>query len=102
MTPIDCDPLDLQTGAPELGAPDLAEHRNLVRTFPRDARERACYQYLLREMQASPIHSPSTKANFEEKCRARFHLTKDTFNYCWREASKVTGARWDRPGRRSR
>ena len=78
MLPKNFDRRDLQTGAPELGAADLAEHRILVRTFPRDAQERNCYQYLLHEMQASPIHSPSMKADFEDRCRARFHVTKAT------------------------
>jgi len=102
MLPTKIDPCDLQKGAPELGNAELAEHRILVRTFPKDAQERDCYRYLLQAMQASPLHPPETKADFEDRCRARFRITKDSFNYCWREASRVTGARWDRPGRRPR
>ena len=102
MLPTKLDPCDLQTGAPELGTAELAEHRILVRTFPKDAQERNCYQHLLKEMQESPVPSPSTKIDFENRCRARFRVTKESFNYCWREASKVSGARWDRPGRRRR
>jgi hypothetical protein len=102
MMPTNLDPRDLQMGAPEFSAADVAEHRFLVRTFPRDSQERACYEYLLQEMQVSPIYSPSTKADFEERCRARFRVTKESYLYCWREASRVGGAHWDRPGRRPR
>jgi hypothetical protein len=102
MIPTNLYPRDLQTGTPELDAADLAEHRILVRAFPKDAQERNCYRYLLQEMQAAPIHPPETKVNFEDRCRARFRVTKDSFIRCWREASKVSGARWDRPGRRPR
>jgi hypothetical protein len=92
-------PLSLQTGAAELGAADFTEVRNVPRPFPKDARERNCYRYLLEQMQAAPDLPHRTKDEVEEICRDRFHVTVDSFNYCWREAIKVTGAPWDQPGR---
>jgi hypothetical protein len=92
----------LETGAPELGTPDFSEIRNVPRPFPKDAAERACYQYLLEQMQAAPDGPHQRKDELEEICRRRFHVTVDSFDYCWREANKVTGAGWDEPGRPSR
>jgi hypothetical protein len=92
----------LETAAPELDAPDLTELRTFIRPFPRDAGERDCYQYLVEQMQASPDCPRGTKPEFEKTCRRRFHVTVDSFDYCWREAIKVTGALWDQPGRRPR
>jgi len=89
--------VSLETGAPKLDTPDPTERRSLIRPFPKDAGERGCYQYLLAQMQASPDHSRGTKAEFEKTCRRRYHVTVDSFDYCWREAIKVTGARWDQP-----
>ena len=94
--------VSLETGAPEFGTPDLTELRNLIRPFPKDAGERDCYRYLLEQMQATPDRPRGTKAEFEKTCRRRFHVTVESFEYCWREANKVTGARWDQPGRRPR
>lgn len=85
----------LETAAPAVSTPDLTEHR-------KDAGERDCYQYLLDQMQATPDRPRRTKAEFEKACRRRFHVKVESFNYCWREAIKVTGARWDKPGRRPR
>jgi hypothetical protein len=92
----------LATGAPELAAPDLTELRTLIRPFPKDVGERDCYQYLLEQMQASPDHQRGTKAGFRRYCRRRFHVTVESFDHCWREAIKVSGATWDQPGRRPR
>jgi len=93
----------VKTGAPEFGTPDLTELRIFTRPFPKDAGERRCYQYLLERMQASPDRPRGTKAEFEETCRFRlFYVTLDSFEYCWREAIKVSGANWDQPGRRPR
>jgi hypothetical protein len=92
----------LGTSAPGLETPDLTEFRTEVRPFPKDAGERDCYRYLLNHMQASPERPDQTKADFERVCRRRFHVTVDGFNYCWREAIKVSGAHWDQPGRRPR
>jgi hypothetical protein len=98
----DCTPRGLETGAPELGMADFTEIRNVPRPFPENAEERACYQYLLEQMQAAPDGPHQRKDEFEEFCRGRFHVTVDSFDYCWREANKVTGAGWDQPGRPSR
>jgi hypothetical protein len=92
----------LKTAAPELDAPDLTEFRPLIRPFPKDAGERACYQYVVEQMQASPDRPRETKAEFEKTCRWRFNVTVDSFDYCWRESIKITGALWDQPGRRPR
>jgi hypothetical protein len=92
--------VSLETGAPELDTSDLTEFRTRIRPFPKDAGERDCYQYLLKQMQAAPNRPQRTKAEFEKTCRLRFHVTVDSFEYCWREAIKVTDARWDQPGRR--
>jgi hypothetical protein len=92
----------LTTGSPRLGTPDLTEHRIVIRSFPKDAAERDCYQYLLGLMQDSPDHQESTKAELEQYCRTSFHVTVDSFDYCWREAIKVSGANWHKPGRRLR
>jgi hypothetical protein len=98
--PIPLSAVSLATGAAKPGTPDLTEFRTLIRPFPNDAGERACYRYLLEQMQATPDRPRGTKAEFENACRRRFHVNVDSFEYCWREAVKVTGARWDRPGRR--
>jgi hypothetical protein len=97
--PINLFPLSLETGAADLCAADFAEIRNVPRTFPKDAAERDCYRYLLGEMQATPDRPHGTKTEIENYCRERFRVTVDSFQYCWREAITVTGARWDQPGR---
>ena len=94
--------VSLETGAPELGTPDFTELRILTRPFPKDAGERDCYRYLVEQMQASPNRPRGTKAELKKTCRARFHVTVESFQYCWSEAIKVTCARWDQPGRRPR
>ena len=91
--------VSLETGAAELGTADFTEIRNVPRPFPKDAGERDCYRYLLEQMQATPDRPHRTKAEFERICRQRFHVTVESFHYCWREANKATGARWDQPGR---
>jgi carboxymethylenebutenolidase len=70
--------------------------------YHKDAAERDCYRYLLEPMQATPGHPRATKGEFEKTCRRRFHVTLGSFEYCWREAIKASGARWDQPGRRPR
>jgi hypothetical protein len=97
--PISLSSRSLETGVPEVGTADFTEIRNVPRPFPESAAERACYKYLLGQMQATPDRPYGTKAEFEKTCRRRFHVTKGSFEYCWREAIKVTGARWDQPGR---
>jgi hypothetical protein len=92
--------VNLNTGAPELGTSDLTEFRTFTRQFPKDTGERDCYKFLLEQMEAAPNRPQRTKAEFEKACRLRFHVNVDSFEYCWREAIKVTGARWDQPGRR--
>jgi|SRR5664279_1211162 hypothetical protein len=92
--------VSLETGAPQFGPSDLTEFRNIPRPFPKNAGERDCYQYLLEQMQATPDRPPGRKVEFANNCRRRFHVNVDSFEYCWREAIKVTGARWDQPGRR--
>ncbi len=92
--------LSAESGAPEFGTADFSELRNVPRPFPKDAGERGCYRYLLEQMQASPDHPFGKKAEFEDECRLAFRVTVDSFEYCWREAIKATGARWDQPGRR--
>jgi hypothetical protein len=98
--PISLSALGLETGASEPGTADFTELRNVPRPFPKDAGERRCYRYLLEQMQATPDRPRETKAEFDETCRRRFQVTAGSFEYCWREAIKVTGARWDQPGRR--
>src|ERR1700687_211387 len=100
--PISLSPVSVKTGAPEFGTPDLTELRTHIRPFPKDAGERGCYQYLLERMQASPDYPVGTKAEFEDDCRSLFRVTVDSFEYCWREVIKATGACWDQPGRRPR
>jgi hypothetical protein len=95
-------PVSLETGGPEIGAPDLTELRTVIRQFPKDATERDCYRYLLKQMQATPDRPRATKAELKKTCRRRFHVTVDSFEYCWREAIKASGARWAQPGRRPR
>ena len=92
--------VSLEVGPPEFGKPDLTELRILIRPFPKDVGERGCYRYLLEQMQATPDRPRGTKPELERTCRSLFHVTVDSFEYCWREAIKVTGARWDQPGRR--
>lgn len=94
--------VNLEVGPPEFGKPDLTELRTLTRPFPKDVGERGCYRYLLEQMQATPDRPRGTKAELEERCRRLFHVTVESFDFCWREAIKVTGARWDQPGRRPR
>jgi hypothetical protein len=94
--------VSLETGGPEFGAPDLTELRIVKRPFPKDAKERGCHRYLVEQMQATPGHPRATKGEFKKTCRRRFHVTVDSFEYCWREAIKASGASWDQPGRRPR
>jgi hypothetical protein len=91
--------VSLETGRPELGRPDLTELRKVLRPFPKNSAERDCYKYLLEQMQATPDRSPRRRAEYEEICRRRFRVTAGSFDYCWREAIKVSGARWDQRGR---
>ena len=100
--PISLSAVSLKTGAPKVGTPDLTELRILTRPFPKDSRERDCYQYLLKPMQATPDRPRGTKAEFKQFCRRRFRVTVDSFEYCWREAILASGAHWDQPGRRPR
>jgi hypothetical protein len=97
---ISLSPVSLETGAPELlGTPDFTEVRNVQRRFPKDAGERDCYRHLLGQMRAAPDRPLRTKAEFKQYCRRHFHVTVHSFDYCWRDAIKVSGARWDQPGR---
>jgi hypothetical protein len=91
--------VSLETGAAELGTADLTELRKVLRPFPKDAGERDCYRYLLEQMQAPSDRPHGTKGEFERICRGRFDVKVESFDYCWREAIKVSGARWDQPGR---
>jgi uncharacterized short protein YbdD (DUF466 family) len=91
--------VSLETGRAELGTADFTEIRNVPMPFPKDAGERDSYRYLLEQMQATPDRPHGTKAEFEETCRQRFRVTVESFDYCWREAIKVSGTRWDQPGR---
>jgi hypothetical protein len=93
---------DLAIGAPSVDTADLTERRRVERLFPKDTRERDCYRYLLEQMERSPDRPPTVKGEFEEECRRRYQVTLNSFEYCWREAIKVSGAFWDQPGRRSR
>jgi hypothetical protein len=97
--PVTLSAVSLAVGSPILGTPDLTELRILTRPFPKDGGERACYQYLLGQMQAAPARPRRRKSEFEMTCRRRFRVTVESFDYCWHEAIKVTGARWDQPGR---
>jgi hypothetical protein len=92
--------VNMETCAPHIGTPDLTELRRLVRQFPKDEGERNCYRYLLKEMRSAPDKPPATKRHFDTTCRRQFRITAASFDYCWREAIKVTGAVWDQPGRR--
>ena len=94
--------VNMQTCAPDIGTPDLTELRRSIRQFPKDDGERKCYLYLLEEMRSAPRKPPATKEHFDEDCRDKFRIKAASFDYCWREAIKVTGARWDQPGRRPR
>ena len=100
--PISLSAVSLATSPPEIGTPDFTELRPLIRPFPKDAGERDCYRYLLEQMQATPDRPRGTKAELEKTCRRRFHVTVESFEYCWREAIKASGARWDQRGRRPR
>src|SRR3954447_10190660 len=91
--------VSVEVSAPKLGMPDFTEMRSVPRPFPKDAGERNCYRYLLEQMQATPNRPHGRKAEFEEICRPRCGVTAHSFDYCWREAIKVSGARWDQPGR---
>jgi hypothetical protein len=92
--------VSLEPSAFEACGPDLTEFCIVVRPFPKTTQERNCYQYLLAEMQAMPNCPQGTRAGFKKTCRSRFRVTVDSFNYCWREAIKASGADWDEPGRR--
>ncbi len=94
--------VSLETGPLEFATPDLTEIRHILRPFPKDPGERACYRYLLEQMRAAPDRPPRRKAEYEKFCRKHFRVTVDSFDYCWREGIKVSGARWDQPGRPSR
>jgi hypothetical protein len=94
--------VSLETGTPEFGTVDFAEDRIVLRRFPKNAAERDTYLYLLRQVQDTPDGPRPTKDEIKDTCRRRFRVTVDSFQYCWREMNKVTGAGWDLPGRRPR
>ena len=100
--PVSLSAVSLATSLPEIGTPDFTELRTLIRPFPKDDGERDCYRYLLEQMQASPDRPRGTRAEWERTCRVRFHVTVVSFDYCWPEAIKVTGSRWNQHGRRPR
>ena len=91
--------VSLETGVAEFGTVDFTEIRTIPRLFPKDPGERGCYQYLLEQMQATPDRHRATKPELMKTCRLQFGVTVESFEYCWREASKASGARWDQPGR---
>jgi hypothetical protein len=93
---------DPVSGAPSLDAADLTEERFIRRPFPKDARERGCYGYLLGRMQSSPDIPLARKDDLKRICREQFRISRDSFDYCWREAVEASGACWDQPGRRRR
>jgi len=91
----------LEAAGPKLGVPDLTEFRISIRPFPKDQAERDCYRHLLQIMRASPKHPSSTKAELEEYCRRKFGVTVESFEQsCWPEAITISGASWNKPGRR--
>jgi hypothetical protein len=92
--------IGLETNPPEIATPDLTEFRIEKRAFPKDVAERNCYGFLVGEMQAAPDHAIKTRSEIAAICRKRFRVTVESFQYLWREAIRVTGARWDKPGRR--
>ena len=94
--------VSLETPRPEIDAPDFAERRIYARLFPKDAAERDCYHHLLSLMRTSPNRQVSTEAELKAACRRQFGVTVESFRYTWAEAIKVSGANWDKPGRRSR
>jgi hypothetical protein len=94
--------VSLETRGPGFGAPDLTELRTVVTPFPKNAGERDCYRYLLEQMQSTGGHPRATKGEFEKTCRRRFRVTRSSFESCWREAIRASGASWDQPGRRPR
>jgi hypothetical protein len=98
---VDLFPVNLEPGSPEFFTADFTEVRNVPRPFPKDAGERDCYRYLLVKMQASLDRPHGAKTEIKNHCRGHFHVTVESFEYCWREAIKATGARWDQPGRPS-
>ena len=100
--PISLSAVSLATSPPEIGTPDFTELRPLIRPFPKDPGERGWYQYLLEQMQATPDRHRATKPELMKTCRLQFGVTVESFEYCWREAIKASGARWDQPGRRPR
>jgi hypothetical protein len=100
--PIAISGASLETDPPEIAQAELTEFRIVKRPFPKDRAERDCYGYLVKEMQATPDRPSRTKAEFKKSCRRKFKVTVESFEYAWREAIKVTGARWDQPGRRPR
>jgi hypothetical protein len=100
--PIAISGASLETDPPEIAQAELTEFRIVKHPFPKDRPERDCYGYLLKEMQATPDRSSRKKIEFQKYCRRHFKVTVESFENAWREAIKVTGARWDQPGRRPR
>jgi hypothetical protein len=87
---------------PEMGVALFAEGRISTSLFPKDEAERACFEYIVAHMLASPNWQQSTKAELERDCRSQFNVTVGSFDECWREAIKASGACWNQQGRRSR
>ncbi len=95
----------LEIGRPEspleIGSPDFTELHHIFRAFPKNEAERHCYRFLLEQMRAAPDRHAMTKDELEKICRRRFRVTVESFDYCWREAIKASGARWNKQGRPS-
>ena len=69
-----------ETGVPKFGTVDFTEIHTIPRPFPKDAKERRCYQYLLQQMQAAPDRPRATKPELKEFCRRWFRVTVESFS----------------------
>jgi hypothetical protein len=69
-----------------------------VTNWPELSREQLCFNWLEREMRASPQDKKKDKAQWLEKAKLRFRVSGRAFESAWSAAVKQTGSNWDRPG----
>jgi hypothetical protein len=91
----------LQGAAPEIDTPGLTKHWSVMRSFPKDAAQRDCHEYLFKIMRTKP-DLRGKKGDIKNYCRKKFGVTAESFECAWREANEATGAGWNGPGRRPR
>jgi hypothetical protein len=72
--------------------------RSEVKDWPEPSKQQLCFNWLVREMRASPNDRKKTKAQWREAAKARFRVSGREFDIAWSDAVEQTGSNWNRPG----